>query len=329
MSVRRSGSNLIDRSRDRVERLPHHLNTSSVNTSPKRHQMWVLHATWVANAQLESTLGSACTICSTGSPTCTPWKPSQICPTQQVHHQVTRKNQSIWEGLTSAITSKILKKRSRTKFFTNSNLTHCVSTHFTKVPKNKDLAAPTTTITEALAIRFTINISKESMNRIRKVYSFASQTIKRACTDRSNSECSTQRIFLTWKLSKSLVSPWSRQSKSIWQAASKLPKSSSAGRARTVQKTLKLSLLRKRWISKMRILAVKTPTIYMDSKLYPWWKLLLEKLKQVSFWTTLFRTKNYWVKTMAAFAKSIWVSVTRSEKLSPSFFTNARPRKKN
>ena len=79
----------------------------------------------------------------------------------------------------------------------------------------------------------------------------------------------------------------------------------------------------------MRILPVRTLMIYMDSKLYPWWNLLLEKLKQVSFWTTLFRTKNFWVKTMAAFAKSIWVSVKRSEKLSPSFFTNARPRKKN
>ena len=208
MNVRRSGLNLTDRSKWGVERLDPHMNTSSDNISLKRHQMWVLHATWVANAQLESTLGSACTICSTGSPTCTPWKPSQICPTRQVHHQVTRKNQSIWEGLTSAITSKILRKRSRTKFCTNLNLIRCVSTHFTKVPKNKDPAAPTTTITEALTIHLAIKGSKkESMNRIRKVYSYASQTIKRAYTDKSNSECSTQRIFLTWKLSKSLVSP--------------------------------------------------------------------------------------------------------------------------
>ena len=149
MSVRRSGSNLTDRLLWRVERLARRMNTSSDNTSLKGHQMWVLHATWVVSAQLGSTLGSAYTICSTGLPAWPPWKPLQICPTRQVHLQVTRKNRSIWEGLTLDITSRIQRKKSRTKFCTNSNLTHCVSSHFTKVPKNKDPAAPITIITEA------------------------------------------------------------------------------------------------------------------------------------------------------------------------------------
>ena len=209
MSVRRSGSNLTDRFKWRVERLAPRMNTSFDNTSHKGHQMWVLDAIWVATSQSESTQSSACSISYTESPMCTPWKPLQICTTRQVFLQVTRKNLSIWKGLTLDITSKISRKRSRTKFCTNSNSTLCVSIHFTKVPKNKGPAARTI-ITEAealAAIRLTNKGKIESMNRIRKVYSYASLITKRASTDRSNLECLTQRIFLTWKLSRSLVFP--------------------------------------------------------------------------------------------------------------------------
>ena len=65
---------------------------------------------------------------------------------------------------------KTKRKKSRTKYFTNSNLILYVSNHFTKVPKNKNPAVLITTTMEALAIRSVREGRRESTNPIRKVY---------------------------------------------------------------------------------------------------------------------------------------------------------------